>query len=220
MRVYLHLSPNREIVPFNYQHKLVGAFHRWLGPENDLHDDTSLYSLSWLSHGQVRRGGLDFPNGSTFFVSAPEPDLLRDLIDGVVEGHYVNWGMEVNEVSIQRTPEFGTRQRFLVQSPILIKRKRDNGKHHQYYFPKDKEANLLMTETLQFKLKKMNLPTEVSVVFDPAYRNPRTKIIKFKGVDIKGTLCPVIVEGHPRAVQMAWEVGLGGGSGIGMGALH
>jgi hypothetical protein len=43
MRIYLHLTPNTEPVPFNYQRALVGTFHRWLG-ENELHDDISLYS--------------------------------------------------------------------------------------------------------------------------------------------------------------------------------
>ena len=44
MRIYLHLTPNTQIVPFNYQQSLVGAFHRWLG-KNELHDDISLSFL-------------------------------------------------------------------------------------------------------------------------------------------------------------------------------
>ncbi len=218
MRIYLHLTPNRELVPFNYQESLVGAFHKWLG-QNELHDDISLYSLSWLSGGQLRGKGLDFPNGSTFFISAPSPDLLASLMDGLFKGHHIRWGMEVDEVTIQRTPQFGSRQRFLAQSPILIKRKRVNGKHHQFYFPKDAEANDFMTETLQQKLAKNGIPTDVKVYFDPEYRNPKSKKTRYGGIDIKGTLCPVIVEGDPRAVAFAWEVGIGNSTGIGFGAL-
>ena len=69
MRIYLHLSPNRELVPFNYQQSLVGAFHRWLG-ENELHDEISLYSLSWLQGGVAGKEGLDFPQGATFCIRA------------------------------------------------------------------------------------------------------------------------------------------------------
>ena len=219
MRIYLHLTPNREPVPFNYQHRLVGAFHKWLG-ENELHDDISLYSLSWLSHGHRRGQALDFPNGSTFQVSAPDDVLLSKMVQGVFRGHQISWGMEVAEVSIQRTPDFGQRWRFPVQSPVLIKRKREGEPHHRYYYPTDTEANALLTETLRHKLDKFNLTTDVSVAFDPHYPNPRIKKIRYRDIDIKATLCPVIVTGEPRAVQFAWEVGVGNSTGIGFGALR
>lgn len=218
MRIYLHLSPNKEIVPFNYQQSLVGAFHKWLG-ENELHDDISLYSLSWLSGGQVRRGGLDFPGGSTFYISAPSDELLTMMISGVLDKHHIRWGMNVENVSVQRTPDFGEKKRFIAQSPILIKRRDEGDKHSKYYFPGDEGANGFLTETLQRKLERAGLSTDVSVKFDSNYLNPKTKKIIYNGIDIKGTLCPVIVEGDARAVQFAWEVGIGNSTGIGFGAL-
>jgi CRISPR/Cas system endoribonuclease Cas6 (RAMP superfamily) len=59
MRLHLSLTPNTEPVPFNYQHQLTGALHKWLG-ENELHDKISLYSFSWL-RGRAERvdGGLN-----------------------------------------------------------------------------------------------------------------------------------------------------------------
>lgn len=219
MRIYLHLTPNTEPVPFDYQHRLVGAFHKWLG-ENELHDEISLYSLSWLSHGQRRGRGLDFPNGSTFQVSAPTDELLSAMVRGVFSGHQVSWGMEVAECSIQRTPDFGGRQRFIVQSPILIKRKREGEKHQHYFYPTDPEANALLTDTLQQKLQRLGFSTDVSVAFDPEYPRPRIKKIRYRDIDIKATYCPVIVTGDPRAVQAAWELGVGNSTGIGFGALR
>ena len=219
MRIYLHLTPNSEPVPFNYQQNLVGAFHKWLG-ENELHDSLSLYSLSWLSHGQQRGKWLDFPTGSTFQVSAPDDELLSAMVRGVFHGHQISWGMEVAEVSIQRTPEFGEQQRFVAQSPILIKRKREGAQHHQYFYPSDPEANQLLTHTMQEKLQRAGLSTDVSVAFDPTYQNPKSKKVRYRGIDIKATLCPVIVQGDPRAVQFAWEVGVGNSTGIGFGALR
>ena len=217
MRIYLHLTPNTEPVPFNYQAALVGAFHKWLG-ENELHDDISLYSLSWLEHAHMRRGALDFPGGSTFYISAPSADFLASLIAGVQEGWQLRWGMEVEKVTIQRTPDFGESRRFLVQSPVLIKRRLADGKQ-KYFFPKDAVANQYLTETMQHKLKRAGLPKNVEVSFDSRYENPKTKMVNYKGIDIKGTLCPVLVSGHPRAVQFAWEVGVGNSTGIGFGAL-
>lgn len=219
MRIYFHLSPNTEIVPFNYRNALVGAFHRWLG-ENELHDDISLYSLSWLSNSHPRRGGLDFPGGSTFYISAPSHQMLSALLEGVQNGWRVRWGMEVKEVTIQRTPEFGEKQRFLVQSPVLIKRAREEDDSYRYYYYSDEEADGLLTETFQHKLRRAGLTEDARVAFDKSYPFPKTKMINYKGIDIRASACPVIVSGDPSAVAFAWEVGVGNSTGIGFGALR
>jgi len=222
MRIYLHLTPNREIVPFNYQQSLVGAFHKWLG-ENELHDDMSLYSLSWLEGGKMRQDkrGLNFQYGATFFISAPSHDLLKDFISGVFQkGTHIRWGMHVQEINMKVTPTFGEKARFVAQSPIFIKRWIAEEQNQKYYLHGDAESNRLMTETLQSKLTRQGLSTDVSVVFDPDYQNPRIKQSIYKGIKIKSTLCPVIVEGDAKAVQFAWEVGIGNSTGIGFGALR
>ena len=222
MRIYLKLSPNKELVPFDYQQSLVGAFHKWLG-ENQYHDDISLYSLSWLKGGKMRRDkkGLDFKYGATFFVSAPHQELLQDLIKGVFgKGPDIRWGMQVQEATMQVTPPFGTHQRFFAESPIFIKRQRENGEGLQFFFPKDAAANGYLTETLQRKLAIAGLPTDVSVSFDPSFQNPDIKRIVFNGISLKAAACPVIVEGDPQAVAFAWDVGVGNSTGIGFGALR
>ena len=221
MRIYLHLTPNTEIVPFNYQQSLVGAFHKWLG-ENELHDDMSLYSLSWLEGGKMRRDkkGLEFRNGATFFISSPLADLHQKAVQGIFKDEHIRWGMKVQEVRMFPTPEFGNRQRFVAQSPIFIKRWREVEQDFKFYLHADAESNTYMTETLQRKLAKQGLSTDVSVAFDPEYRNPKTKLSIYKEIEIKSTLCPVIVEGDAKAVRFAWEVGIGNSTGIGFGALR
>ncbi len=223
MRIYLRLSRNTEPVPFNYQSKLVGAFHKWLG-ENELHDDISLYSLSWLQHVgkpkyKTTQSGLIFPYGADFFISSPLQDLHTKAIQGVFQSAIINWGMRVETATLKVTPNFGSKYRFLVQSPILVKRKVEAEQHPRYFFPYHAEADGFLTDTLQTKLKRMNLTTDVSVAFDRSYARPHIKKINYRNIDIKATLCPVIVEGHPRAVQFAWEVGVGNSTGIGFGAL-
>jgi CRISPR-associated endoribonuclease Cas6 len=218
MRIYLHLTPNTETVPFNYQPALVGAFHQWLG-ENDLHDEISLYSLSWLHDGRMTAKGLDFPDGSIFQISAPKPELLANLINGIQEYYEIRWGMKVDSIVIKRTPDFGPRRRFLVQSPVLVQRRDAEGKQ-QYYFPGDEKVNDYLTETLRHKLRRAGLSEEVEVAFDPDYRNVRKKLVNYKGVKIKAATCPVIISGAPEAVAFAWDVGVGNSTGIGFGALR
>ena len=219
MRIELHLSPNRELVPFNYQAALVGAFHRWLGP-NELHDDISLYSLSWLRGGRRVKNGFDFPEGSTFCISAADPQLFQTLIPNMMTGTHIRWGMEVRQANLHVTPDFGERKYFWANSPVLIKRVVEGEKHQQYFFPGDAEANIFLTETLRHKMKRMGIELPVAVRFDPEYRNPKTKLITYKGIDIRATFCPVIVEGDPAAVSFAWDVGIGNCTGMGFGALR
>lgn len=225
MRIYLHLTPNTEVVPFNYQQSLVGAFHKWLGA-NELHDDISLYSLSWLQHmGNPRskvakdRSGLVFPNGASMFISSPLSDLHQKAVQGIFKDQYINWGMKVEEVRMHPTPDFGSSQRFLVQSPILIQRYLEEEDNKKYFYHSDPESNDYLTETLQRKLNRHGLSYDAVVRFDSTYQKPKVKKISYRNLDIKASLCPVIVEGDARAVQFAWEVGVGNSTGIGFGAL-
>ena len=216
MRLYFNLTANTRPVPFDYQRALTGFLHRCLG-QNDLHDGLSLYSMSWFMPGNRIDSGLNFPEGATFFISAPDGSFLKALMEGIQDDPRVNWGMEVHSITMRRTPDFGSHQHFFTQSPILIKRPDDKGS--RYYFPDDAESDNFMTETLQTKLRAAGLSEDVAVAFDRSYPNPRIRKITYNNIDIKATQCPITVTGDPRAVQFAWEVGVGNSTGIGFGAL-
>ena len=218
MRIYLKTTPNSETVPFDYQRTLVGAMHKWLG-DNDLHDDLSLYSLSWLGGGKRRGAGLHFPRGAHFFISAPDTSLHQRIVNGVFGDAGIRWGLRVQEVRLQVPPPFRERERFVLQSPVLIKR--SVADKIKFYFPQDAESDALLTETLRHKLRKTNQAhLDVQVRFDRSYPNAKTKLVTYNGIKNKATFCPVIVEGDPAAVAFAWEVGVGNSTGIGFGAVR
>lgn len=217
MRIYIKTSPNRHIVPFNYQANLVGAFHKWLG-ENAYHDGLSLYSLSWLEHGKAAKDGLNFPEGGTFFVSSPEIQLIKRLIDGMRDKPEIAFGMHIRELILRPTPQFSGRERFHLQSPVLIKREIENTV--QFFFPEDSSSDQYLTETMKHKMRLAGIEEPIHMQFDPNYLHPRKKLIDYKGIKNKGTLCPVIIEGSPEAIGFAWDVGIGNSTGIGFGAIR
>ncbi len=218
MRVNFFLSPNnRRLVPFDYQQKLTGRIHTWLG-ENALHDDISLYSISWLGHGEVRSGALDFPNGTQLHVSAASDDLLADLIAGLQHDTEVNWGMKVTAIMPQRTPEFNRSARFMMQSPVLIKRREEAG-GNKFYYHTDPEAGDYLTETMQSKMKHAGISGELKLRFDTDFKGARIKMATYRGIKNKASLCPVIAEGDPECIAFAWNVGIGNSTGIGFGAI-
>lgn len=218
MRLYLKLTKNRQVVPFNYQANLVGTLHKWLG-QNDFHDKLSLYSMSWLSgNSKVQGNGLSFPNGTDWFISSPNEAFIKAILRGVLEDPNVCFGMSVRDVMIRETPYFESVQRFSVASPVFIKRHIDN--RQIYYFYNQTESNAYLTETLKNKLKKMGL-SDVGVVvrFDEEFMKPQIKSMVYKGIRNKASVCPIIVEGTPEQIGFAWEVGVGNSTGIGFGSL-
>lgn len=218
MRVHIKTSPNTQTVPYNYQVNLVGALHKWLGV-NEFHNKTSLYSLSWLSDGKGGKGGLNFPRGARYFISSPDVAFTKRLIQGIQVQPEVAFGLRVTDVMLQPTPAFGAEHVFFLQSPVLIKRQL--GSKTRFYFPDDAEADELLTETLTNKLRRGRLGgRNIEVAFDRSYRGIKKKLATYKGIENKGTLCPVIIKGDPEAVAFAWEVGVGNSTGIGFGALR
>jgi len=219
MRIVLNLSNNYEQVPFNYQRYFVGAFHKWLG-ENSIHDDLSLYSLSWLIGGKKNYKGLEFKHGAQWMISAHDVTLLKQLVQNIQQDPIINFGMEVRSLTICEEPNFtSNKERFHLASPVFIKRNVESKIQYYYYF--DQEADELMTITLQNKLKKAGLSKEgVMVSFDKNYQNPKTKSISYNGIVCKASMCPVVVEGTPEQIAFAWNVGIGNSTGIGFGALR
>lgn len=220
MRLHLKLTPNIEPVPFNYQHKLTGALHKWLG-QNDLHDKISLYSFSWL-RGKVETSsnGLHFPQGARWFISFWEKEYGSDLIQGIVDQPWVAYGMEVDEVQIARPPEFKEQWRFKVSSPVLVRKNRDDKTREHLTF-RDDDAGNYLERTLKRKMKEGDVDCDdFKIAFDNKYSGARTKLIDVKGTKLKSNLCPIIMEGDPKAIEFAWNVGVGELTGSGFGALY
>ena len=229
MRLHFTLSPNTEPVSFAYQHRLTGAFHNWLS-DNDLHDKISLYSLAWLDGSRRVANRLEFPNGANWFVSFYEDEYVEKLVNGALSDPEMFCGMRVLQIRQQTTPDFGTRYRFKVASPVFVKGKQPpNGKPPHHYLYNEPEADALMTATLVHKMDAANREAgitrftdadkQVKVGFDREFANPKIKLVRIKNIDHKTSVCPVIVEGTPEAVRFAWNVGIGNGTGSCFGSL-
>lgn len=218
MRLYLKLSKNSENIPFNYQHLLTGAIHKWMGKENNEHGDISLYSFSWLQNVKTNNKGISLTRESYFFISAFDGVLIKTILNGILDEPGVCCGSKVLDVQIMETPEFGTKEQFLSASPIFIKRRFDNEEKHIFF--DDESSGKYLTETMRKKLLVAGLASEgLAIEFDKDYSNPKTKLIHYKEVKNKANICPVIIEGTSEQIAFAWDVGIGNSTGIGFGAL-
>ena len=131
MRITLNISSNTEPVPFDYQQKLVGTIHKWIG-ENDIHDKLSLYSFSWLKGGTKAGNALTFPKGTSFFISFHDSDVMRRIILSIRNFPEMFCGMYVMDIIIENDPDLSSRTEFYCGSPVFIKRKLETGEIKQY----------------------------------------------------------------------------------------
>lgn len=220
MRIYIKLSKNQEVIPFNYQSLLTSLLHKWIGKDNELHDEQSLYCFSWLQEVNAVKNGLHITNDSYFFISAFDDELIKRIVKGIMADPTAFCGSKVIDIQIKQTPEFRSEERFLVSSPILVKRK-DKTKYtsnHAVYDETDFEV--LLTENLKHKLDKVAIASAgVTVKVDWNYEKRTTKLVNYKGINNKVNVCPVIIQGTPEQLAFAWAVGLGYSTGIGFGSL-
>lgn len=224
MRLNLSLTPSSETVGYNHLHKLIGVLHKWIGPDNALHDGPSLYSFGWLKGARAQNGGLTFPDGARWRLSFYDETAAEQVQDGILASPSVFAGMRVARAEQQATPSFSDRFLFKVDAPVVARCYREDGSR-QYLTYEDPQASAALTQTLRRKMKVAGIEGRdgVRVRFDRGYEGARTKLatIEKNGhpVQHKASLCPVIVEGPPDAVRFAWNVGVGELTGSGFGAL-
>jgi len=218
MRIYLRLSKNSTLIPFNYQPFLTGALHKWMGMDNVEHGNVSLYSFSWLQNVDTTKAGINLKRDSYFFISAYDDALIKMIMKGIMNDPSVCFGSYVSAIDIKGNPLFSACHTFAIASPVLVRRFDGEKDNHIVY--DDERASGYLTETMQHKLSLVGIPTDnVKVSFDLTYQHPRTKVITYKGIGNRVNICPVIVEGTPEQVAFAWEVGVGNSTGIGFGSL-
>lgn len=218
MRLYLKLTRNKKLIPHNYQPFLTGALHKWIGAGNKEHNALSLYSFSWLQNVEATSTGVQLTGDAYFFISTYNDSLIRQIVKGILQDPSVCFGASVSDIQIAEDREFSVQEKFLVASPVFIKRRIENEEKHITY--EDSRSSEFLTETLKKKLTVKNLAAEgLQIRFDTTYANPKTKIIHYKGVGNRVSICPVIVSGTPEQLVFAWNVGVGNSTGIGFGAL-
>lgn len=221
MKIRIYLTGNREKVPFNYPYQLCGLFHHWLG-ENNLHNKISLYSLGWLKgKTEVKNGELIFPNGAAWDIGIHNSGISEQLIQGLLLKDFQFHGMQIRKVDRLEPPSFEDgKHRFLAGSPILLRKTEDDGNHKHVIFS-DSDSKEVLNRVILKKADKVNFThgKKLSLDFDRSYRNPKTKLVDIKGIKNRASVCPVIAEGPPEALEFLWTVGAGELTGVGFGSL-
>lgn len=219
MRLYITLTQSDSTIPFNYQQLLTGVIHKWLGENNTYHGVQNPFCFSWLQNISTSKKGITIEDGAYFFISSYDTDFIRTILKGAMKDPKLFNGSKVKDIQLVEHKDFTNKERFILASPILLKRKLNNGQY-KYAEYNDSDFNELLTRNLKNKLDRSGLSSEnVSAYIDSSYTKSHTKLIEHKKIYNRVNICPIIIEGTPEQIFFAWSVGLGQSTGIGFGAL-
>ena len=232
-------------LPINYNHLLVGAIYRFLAESNPeyadfLHDEGyqtaekrfKLFTFSQLMAERRRITGeqIHFRSTLTWFVSSPIDQFLIHFADTLLTEGRLTVGscqLKIKDVTVARVPRFRSEMEFRCLSPIVMSAVRinDGQRRTHYCLPDDPKLSELIRNNLIRKHEAIHerVPQDdtFSFRFDEAYIRRKqgrvTRLVDFKGIKIRGIMCPFHVSGSVALIQTGYESGFGDKNSAGFG---
>lgn len=235
-------------LPINYNHLLTSVIYRFLAESNPeyasfLHNEGygdeqrrfKLFTFSQLMAERRRVTGdrIRFSSTLTWSISSPVETFLSHFADTLLtEGKLTIGGhqLQIRDVTIPRIPRFQSKMRFRCLSPIVMSTVRErNGERVMHYcLPEDPAFSELARQNLIRKHKVIHgrLPSDdaFTLEFDKNYiarkQGRVTRLIDFKGIKVRGVLCPFRVSGSRALIQIGYECGFGDKNSAGFGMVE
>ena len=235
-------------LPINYNHLLTSVIYRFLAESNPeyasfLHDEGygvdqkrfKLFTFSQLMAERRRITGdrIRFGSTLTWLVSSPVETFLSHFADTLLtEGRLTIGGhrLQIRDVTIPRVPRFQSEMQFRCLSPIVMTtvRQRNGEQVMHYCLPDDPAFSALVRQNLIRKHEVVHgrLPSDdaFTLEFDKNYITRRqgrvTRLIDFKGIKVRGVLCPFRVSGSRTLIQIGYECGFGDKNSAGFGMVE
>ena len=234
--------------PINYNYQLAGVIYRFLAESDPeyasfLHEEGyaaaekrfKLFTFSQLMAERRRITGATIHFGSTlmWYVSSPVERFLSHFADTLLTEGRLSIGqhqLRVSDVTVPRIPRFQSEMYFRCLSPITMstKRERDGKQVMHYCLPDDPALSELIRQNLIRKHEALHgrAPHDdtLTFTFDKDYIDRRqgrvTRLIDYKGIKIRGVLCPFRVSGSIALIQTGYACGFGDKNSAGFGMVE
>jgi len=246
MRIQILADVDRGItLPINYNPLLAGAIYHFLA-ESDaayadfLHNEGyiaaqkrfKLFTFSQLmaERRRITDGQIHFSSTLSWYVSSPIERFLSHFADTLLTWGSLQLGshqLQIKDVTVPRAPRFRKEMRFRCLSPIVMstKRERDGKPVMHYCLPDDPAFSELIYQNLIRKHEAIygHAPHSDALTFrfDPAYIRRRqgrvTRLVDYRGIKIRGIMCPFTVSGSPALIHVGYECGFGDKNSAGFG---
>ena len=235
-------------LPINYNYQLAGIIYRFL-TESDpeyasfLHNEGyaaaekrfKLFTFSQLmaEHRRITGATIHFGSTLTWYVSSPVERFLSHFADTLLTEGRLSIGqheLRIRDVTVQRIPRFQSEMYFRCLSPITMSTKRQHeGKQAMHYcLPEDPAFSELIRQNLIRKHEAIHgrAPHDhiLTFRFDNAYIRKRkgrvTRLVDYKGIKIRGVMCPFHVSGSVALIHTGYECGFGDKNSAGFGMVE
>ena len=235
-------------LPINYNYQLAGVIYRVLAESDPeyasfLHNEGyvaaekrfKLFTFSQLMADRRRITGatIHFRSTLTWSVSSPVKRFLSHFADTLLTEGRLCIGqhtLRIKDVTVPRIPRFQSEMHFRCLSPIVMSTTRErNGKLTMHYcLPDDPALSELIRQNLIRKHEAIHgrppHDDTLTFAFDKTYIDRRqgrvTRLVDYKGIKIKGIMCPFRVSGSPALIQIGYECGFGDKNSAGFGLVE
>ena len=176
---------------------------------------------------------IHFGSTLTWYVSSPVERFLSHFADTLLTEGRLPIGqheLRIRDVTVPRIPRFRPEMYFRCLSPITMSTKRQHdGKQAMHYcLPEDPAFSELIRQNLTRKHEAIHgrAPHDDTLTFsfDNNYIRKRqgrvTRLVDYRGIKIRGVLCPFNVSGSVALIQTGYECGFGDKNSAGFGMVE
>ncbi len=249
MRIKILIDVSKVLtLPVNYNHQLTGVIYHFLAASNAeyasfLHNKGYLagekrFKLFTFSQLMAKRriisgGSIHFSSPLMWCISSPVERFLTHFADTLLSEGKLSIGqhqLQIRDVSVPRIPRFQREMRFRCLSPIVMSTVRQRGEKRSmhYCLPDDPAFSELIRQNLMRKHAAIygHPPDDDTLKFrfDSDYisrrQGPVTRLVDYKGIKVRGVMCPFRVSGNPALIQTGYECGFGDKNSAGFGMVE
>ena len=240
-------TDEKKVINLNYNYYITSTIYKLIEDYNMsyskyLHDEgyklgNKKFKLFVYSRLIPDKFNLQGPNmtiaaGRTrLYINSPIKEFINSLGNSLVKKGEVRIGKEmfqVKNIYLKDNYNFDYKTEFKTLSPIVITTKEEiDGeiKPRTVYITEDKFVENIKNNLLKkYFLVNGKLPDDmnINISFDERYieKNKRGNLIDFKGIKIKGFICPFTMKCASDLKRVAIDCGIGENNSIGMGYIE
>ncbi len=240
MRLEFSFNSDKNVeLPLHYNYIVQSFIYSNLSPQiaDFLHEkgfpfhkrQFKLFTFSRLMGKSQRiKDKISFSPPLSLLVSSPFIIFLESLAETLIHRQSIRMGnneLFLDGINVLFTPTISNEETIKMLSPLTVYSTllTPTGKKKTYYYnPREKEFSQLIKENLLRKHKLIlgDFQGEDDFSLEPLkLRKEDEKIIKYKGIWVKGWMGIYKIRGDPELIKLGWETGLGSKNPQGFGCF-
>lgn len=235
LKISLASSKNNLLIPFNYNHILSAIIYRKIADLDlaaKLHfsKDFKFFTFSQLyfSNWKRTKNGIISKDGKLYFyISSPNEQLIKSLVEGHLENTEVDFKGEkllVEQIELLKKPEFKSKMKFKTMSPISASIKREiDGKLKIWDLgPGDERFYESVQKNLVKKYTSFygDYDGDTWIRLRPDMKTAKRRRIEIKGDFHRGYMMKFEMEADVPLMEFAYDCGLGERNSMGFGMVE